>query len=684
MLQRFGAMAAIAIAVLAIAPVSAQAVDMTLRGRFTCNDGQPLADMRVELMRTRTRLLPEIWPNQTVQAAGRTGPNGEWEWRVTGGETNWRVRAVLVNNDVGVKNFPTTWHHYHDTLRTQNNRPLADYGTQVVPGAECRLWAAFKSAADGYRADTGTSSPAGKVTVLDNAPTSGVPFTPYTDVFWPGNYAPIRDISTTSTPMMRSVAQHEFAHSFRHQLDGDKAHFTYDSARFWYLRSHSSTSCSSTNHGFAFNEGWAEYWADEVPATACSNAQDFSIERNVGVELKRLQSACVGVTRGRMVQVLAQNRGRIHSMSDFSNALGCQPRRPPIRSTGRAPRPASAVSSLVTARLRAGRALLSDISRLITRTTSALSRTSGFADRALLRARLEQARSLRSTLSYLASRIEQLRIARLSDRQQVDLLAARQREHMRRVRAIAAAALRSVADRLRRDGNREGAQLMERAGAGAAAGRLDVLQVAGRPLDAAPQTGGPDSQSPAPGVTPPGAPGIPAPTTPGTPVPAPIPTLPTLPPTPGPPKPDLVVPLVVSLVYRPDPGVVGCTVSYRRANEGTVAAGASTTSVQLESPGLPTLTSTIAAVPLSPGQSQQEAIVFPGVNCDPDVYRVTATVTADSENAVDESSETNNSTSRTFAPAPATARDALAAISRPGRASRAPRHRSAGRRRPAS
>ena len=44
-----------------------------------------------------------------------------------------------------------------------------------------------------------------------------------------------------------------------------------------------------------------------------------------------------------------------------------------------------------------------------------------------------------------------------------------------------------------------------------------------------------------------------------------------------------------------------------------------------------TLTNTIAAVPLAPGQSQQESIVFPGINCDPDVYEVTATVTADSD-----------------------------------------------------
>ncbi len=449
---------------------------------------------------------------------------------------------------------------------------------------------------------------------------------------------------------MRSVAQHEFAHSFRHQLDGDKAHFTYDSARFWYLRSHSATSCASTNHGFAFNEGWAEYWADEVPETACGNSQDFSIERNVGFELKRLQSAC-GVTRGRMVQVLAQNRGRIHSMSDFSNALRCQPPKL-IKSTGRAPRPASAVSALVVARLGAGRALLSDITRLITGSRSKLSRTNGSAERELLRARIEQARALRSTFAYLANRAEQARIARLSDKRQVDLLAARQREYMRQVRQISSAALRSIAERLGRAGNREGAQMMNRAGTGAAAGRLDVLQATGQPLDVAPQPGGPDTQIPSPGVppagTPPGVP--PAGTSPGVPPAGAPPGVPPLPnPTPAPiPKPDLVVPLVVSLDYREEP--LGCTVNYQRGNEGTVAAGASTTSVQLASPGQVTLTSTIAAVPLAPGQSQLESIVFPGINCDPNVYEVTATVTADSTNGVDESSETNNSRSQTFAP----------------------------------
>jgi hypothetical protein len=189
--------------------------------------------------------------------------------------------------------------------------------------------------------------------------------------------------------------------------------------------------------------------------------------------------------------------------------------------------------------------------------------------------------------------------------------------------------LRSIATRLRRNGDRSGAQVMKRAGAGAAAGRLDVLQVTGLPLDAAVQ----GKQIP-PSSTPVPVPGAPPPV--------------------GPigPKADLTVPLIVSLSPSGAPQYT-CTVRYRRANVGTVAAGASTTTVQLESPGLPTVTYSNPAVPLSPTSidGTAEQMVIPGIDCNPDVYVITATVTADSANAVDESNEANNSGSRLFAPA---------------------------------
>ena len=207
------------------------------------------------------------------------------------------------------------------------------------------------------------------------------------------------------------------------------------------------------------------------------------------------------------------------------------------------------------------------------------------------------------------------------------LIAAKQREYIRDVRSIAADALRSIATRLRRNGDRSGAQVMKRAGAGAAAGRVDVLQVVGLPVGAGVQ----GKQIPPS----------------STPVPVPGATPPLLPLGP---KADLVIPLIVSLSY--DPGFGTCTVRYRRGNVGAVAAGASTTSVQLESPGLPTVTYTNPAVPLNPGPETQESIVIPGIDCNPDVYVITATVTADSTNVVDESNEANNSLSRLFGPAP--------------------------------
>lgn len=592
--RRLGTLVAAGFCALAVVPASADAVDMTLKGRFTCNDGQPLADMRVELMRTRSRVLPEIWPNQTVEAAGRTGPNGEWEWQVSGGETNWRVRAVLVNNDVGVTDFPATWHHFSDTLRTQNDRPLADYGTQVVPGAECRLWRAFKSAADGYRADTGSSSPAGKVTVVDNAPTAGVPFTPYTDVFWPGEYAPIRNLGSAEEPVMRSVAEHEFAHAFRHALDGNKAHFTHDSARFWYLRQHSATSCASTNHGFVFNERWAEYWADEVPATPCPNRAGL---QHRAQRLGRAQAPAVRVhrlSRGRMVQILAQNRGQIHSMADFSNALGCQPRRV-IRRSGKAPtnRPARLVSAAVVARTLAGRRFLANLSRLILETRATLPSTSDFAERTLLRARIDQAKSLRETFGYLGSRTRQRRIARLTDQAQVALIAARQRAHLTRVRAISSRALRLVANRLRRAGDRASAQLIERARTGASSGRIDVLQTVGRPLGTSLQTSGPDPQT---GTTPTPDPSLPG-AVPDITMPPSLPTGPSPPPPPPCPLPDLVV----TRVYGAETAADQCDIIADVQNAGGGNAPASSTRFLSSQPGA--FDQLVETPALAPGQT---------------------------------------------------------------------------------
>ena len=58
------------------------------------------------------------------------------------------------------------------------------------------------------------------------------------------------------------AAKHEFAHTVRHSYDGDLVHLiTDDATRYRYPQRHN---CSKeTNDGFAFNEGWAQFWAGQ-------------------------------------------------------------------------------------------------------------------------------------------------------------------------------------------------------------------------------------------------------------------------------------------------------------------------------------------------------------------------------------------------------------------------------------
>lgn len=112
------------------------------------------------------------------------------------------------------------------------------------------------------------------------------------------------------------TTRHEFAHTFRHSYDGTFAHFTWDAARFLYTRTHG---CSTqANFGFAFNEGWAEYWQGACTGNTGTN---YRIEGNVASALRSLATRC-STTKAQMVDVLRLNPGRIHSFCDFNRYHG--------------------------------------------------------------------------------------------------------------------------------------------------------------------------------------------------------------------------------------------------------------------------------------------------------------------------------------------------------------------------
>jgi len=104
---------------------------------------------------------------------------------------------------------------------------------------------------------------------------------------------------------------------FPHLQDGNLAHFLYDVARFVYTRNHH---CGSrTNNGYAFNEGWAEFWAGECYGTYGSSVTDYRYEGNVAKALRALKSKC-GTSDRNMVEVLRRNRNKIHSYIEYQRA----------------------------------------------------------------------------------------------------------------------------------------------------------------------------------------------------------------------------------------------------------------------------------------------------------------------------------------------------------------------------
>jgi hypothetical protein len=81
-------------------------------------------------------------------------------------------------------------------------------------------------------------------------------------------------------------------------------------AQFQYPQNHSA--CKLTNQGFAFNEGWAEYWAHTLDS--CGDGSNFAQEGNVATALDGLEKCA---DRPTMVRVLRENPGAIHSYAEF-------------------------------------------------------------------------------------------------------------------------------------------------------------------------------------------------------------------------------------------------------------------------------------------------------------------------------------------------------------------------------
>ncbi len=303
---------------------SATAQVTTFKGVFGCSDrgyATPLEEMNVELWKRGDHFWPVEWVGRQIDR-GYTASDGSFSLRSGREEDNYFVRMALRDNHgVHLKDFWGINDWSVDTGERRNDRGTRDYGTMVFAkrgkSHKCAVWSSVHHAYREFREITGGPLPTHGVEIRADAPNFGVPYTPGTTMMWAGDF-PVG----YNDPPDDSTARHEFAHVIRHSLDGNFGHFLGDAANFNYAQNHRA--CNHTNSGFAFNEGWAEFWAGRFwPAPDCGRPGDYQTEGNVAAALTELMENCAGGQKKIMVETLRNNPMRIHSYAEFRAALGC-------------------------------------------------------------------------------------------------------------------------------------------------------------------------------------------------------------------------------------------------------------------------------------------------------------------------------------------------------------------------
>ena len=303
----------------------ADAARTVFTGQWQCDDRgtiSGLGGIEVQLWRRGWDWFPaEVTGG--IDDRGFTNDDGTFRLTATDSEDTHFVRMALRDAaGVHLKDFWGINDWSIDTAGARNNVATRDFGGLLLStpaqSHKCAVWQGLHNAHKNFRDVTGTST--GGLLINADAITAGVPFTPHTAIMWPAGF-PVGYGGGGDD----SITRHEFGHVIRHGYDGDFGHFLGDVAAHNYLQNHSP--CLRTNPGFAFNEGWAEYWArDYGPAPAgCAGAaaDDYSIEGNVAAALTEIEARCYMGNRAAMVNILRANPGVIHSFPEFRARVTC-------------------------------------------------------------------------------------------------------------------------------------------------------------------------------------------------------------------------------------------------------------------------------------------------------------------------------------------------------------------------
>jgi len=303
-------------------PASADARRTIYRGQIQCSDrgdARPLVGAEVRLYTQGA----DPFPIHHLDDTAYTNRAGRFRLQAIAQEGPHFITVALRDRqNVRLK----TWLGINDWAVSRpvprNDRAARDVGAWLleVPDRShpCAIWQVARDEYAEYRQLMGAPPPSGGGLLVQNdAIGAGVPWTAHVEIYWAENH-PISAFPWTGT-----TVRHEFGHVVRHGHDGDSTHFFGDIIEHGYARHHDY--CSPTGLGFAFNEGWAHYWAGTITADPCPGVaeNDYTVEGHVARALADLERRCFGGDRRRMVEVLERNRGRIHSFEEFRARAGC-------------------------------------------------------------------------------------------------------------------------------------------------------------------------------------------------------------------------------------------------------------------------------------------------------------------------------------------------------------------------
>jgi hypothetical protein len=302
--------------------------DFTIRGSFFSNHLgfiRPVQGAVVEIYR-------DAWGYDDMVGKTKTNDDGSFEKRLWANDEDTYYAKLKLNDETGVYlhgSWSSDIWDINSYNRGSNSNPVIDLGGTVISvdgGAstpKASIWQGSHHAYQEFITTTGFGPPTGDYEIrIWKGFISPITYLSTTE--WPDNYHTQVTFSNSDTHPNGTdnffdykVNFHEFGHAIRHSFDGDFNHFSWDNTRFIYGRSHGL--CDNTNSGFAFNEGWAEFWAEQprfFPTCTSLSSMDFETEFNVAMDLTRLMQ-CAGKSRKDMIEFLGSRQNFIHSDNDF-------------------------------------------------------------------------------------------------------------------------------------------------------------------------------------------------------------------------------------------------------------------------------------------------------------------------------------------------------------------------------